>query len=82
VVTKEDVRAFLDRRWDLVREMKDRHNARRPSAELVEAADGLWHHALQMGAQPTERDRARDLASLVRLKRKLERANKNSSRTR
>jgi hypothetical protein len=82
VVAKEDVRAFLDRRWDLVREAKDSHNARRSSAELVVAADGLWLYACEVGARPTERDRARDLASLIDLKKKIERANKNRSRLR
>jgi hypothetical protein len=82
VVTKEDVRAFLDRGWDLVRESKDRHNARRASSELIDAADGLREYASDMGARTTERDRARDLTSLVRLKRKLERASKNRSRLR
>jgi hypothetical protein len=82
VVSREDVRAFLDRRWDLVRESKDRHNAQRPAAELIEAADELRMHAREVGARPSDADRARDLATLVSLKSKLERANKNRSRLR
>jgi hypothetical protein len=82
VATKEEVRAFLGRRWDLAREAKDRHNAQRSVAELIDAADSLREHAVDMGARPTAEDRARDLAALVSLKRKLERAHTNRPRLR
>lgn len=86
VTTPEQLRAFLARPWDRLRELKDRHNMETVQREGVEAAfrmaEALREHAELMGAVPTAEDRAEDLAAAVRLKQLLDRAGRRLQGTR
>jgi len=86
VATREQVRAFLDRPWSMLRTLKDRHNAatidRKGPDAAFRMAGMLRDYAELMGARPSEADRAADLQAAVDLRRKLDRANRRSRRSR
>jgi len=85
MATREQLRAFLDRPWERLRELKDLHNAK-VVADDAEAAlamgEALAQRAEEAGARFTEEDRAADLATAIRLRRLLDRAGRHYVRAR
>ena len=74
-----DARAFADRDWKAVAELKRSHWAGRFRAlgrnATFSAATALWKHArLVRPDWPTPHDRAEDLAHHIDLKRQIDRA--------
>ncbi|MCC7383400.1 MAG: hypothetical protein IT384_16300 [Deltaproteobacteria bacterium] len=85
-LTEQNLRAFLDRPWAQLRALKDQHTAglldRRGAGALIQMGEQLRARAREAGAWPSERDRAEDLASHVRLRRLLDRAGRAAKRLR
>ena len=86
VATREQLRAFRDRPWARLRELKDRHTATMIDREGADAAFRLAailsEHARTMGAVPGAAARSADLAAAVELRRKLDRASRRYPRPR
>lgn len=86
MATREQLRAFLDRPWERLRELKDRHNANLVALDGADAAfameAALAARAAAAGATCTDDDRADDLATAVRLRRLLDRAGRRYVRAR
>jgi hypothetical protein len=78
--TREQLDAFLARPWARLRVLKDRHHAVAIAAagadEAFRIAGLLRAHALAMGAVPNRTHQRADLAALVRLKKRLDRASR------
>jgi hypothetical protein len=72
-VSKENLRAFLSRDWDLARRIKDERVARRVRAEGATAAFRLAQMLLDQTWERVRRDRARrsDLRGLLAFEAKL-----------
>jgi NAD(P)H-dependent FMN reductase len=86
MTTPAQLRAFLDRPWSRLRELKDRHTAALVDREGVAGgfrlAALLRDHARAMGAEPSAAERQADLAAAVELRRKLDRASRRPRRAR
>lgn len=86
MTTAAELRAFLDRPWDRLRALKDRHTAalveREGTGAAFRIAASLQEHAAAMGAVPTPAQRADDLATAVRIRKLLDRANQRLRRDR
>lgn len=86
MATREQLRAFLDRPWARLRELKDRHTAamidRDGAGAAFRLAGILSDHARNMGAVSSEAARRDDLAAAVELRRKLDLASRRSQRPR
>lgn len=74
----DDVRAFATRRWDLAEAAKREHIAERHRADPTahwRSVDALREHLRTVRPEwPTPEDLASDLADLVALKKKIDRA--------
>ena len=84
--TRAQLRAFLDRPWDRLRALKDRHNAETIAREGADAAfaiaAGLRERAEEAGARQSDQDRADDLACAIRIRSLLDRAGRRHNRAR
>jgi hypothetical protein len=78
MATRQQLRAFLDRPWDRLRELKDRHVAEVVARDGADAAfriaAALRDRAKEAGARQSEQERADDLAAAIRIRRLLDRA--------
>ena len=86
MATRAEIRAFLDRPWERVREAKDRYLAaliaREGTDTAFRLAAMLRDHAAAMGARTSDDERAADLAAAIDLRRKLDRASRRRRRIR
>jgi hypothetical protein len=84
VTTRQQLRAFLDRPWARLRELKDQHVSELVAREGADAAfrlaEGLRARAEEAGARQTVEDRADDLATAIRIRRLLDRAGRRHHR--
>ncbi len=72
----EDVKAFLNRPWGLLRDHKDRQLFERVDRlglrEAIRLGDALRESAYELSGGPRPEERAEDLRDLLRLKRLLD----------
>jgi len=76
-LTRENVRAFLNRDWELLRRLKDAHSERtvreRGTTWAFAMLQDLIDTVISWGGDLSRHDRSEDLAAHVALKRKLDR---------
>jgi hypothetical protein len=71
VVTRAQVREFVERDWGRVEESKRAYWAGLAPAQRLELAGGLWQHAREHASAWPESTRAEDIAHHRRLARRL-----------
>jgi hypothetical protein len=78
MVTRENLRLFLDRPWDELRAAKDRSTAATARKRGTAFALRMAEELNEMAPPPTAEERAADLASHIRVRKIFDRAYRNS----